>query len=313
MAASGGALIECIGVSKSYGETMALSDLTLSISSGQSFGLLGENGAGKSTLVRLLMGFIAPTSGSLCVLGERDVMRAHSRIGYVHEKLVFEPRFTGREYLLHFGALAGYPFKTNRTRVEEVLEQTELTAVADRRVGAYSKGMQQRLSIALALLRDPELFILDEPTSGLDPLSQWELRRVIAALHASGRTILFCSHNLAEVEDLCDVVGILRRGRLIRYGAVADLLLVADTVEIVLGGEEESSVVAVRLGIVDATLEAEGHILRISSAAQVRILAALVQAQIPLVSLNPMSRTLEDVYVRETRSAAAAAQSAVRR
>jgi ABC-2 type transport system ATP-binding protein len=305
MAATDGALIECIGVSKIYGGTTALRDLTLSISPGQSFGLLGENGAGKSTLVRLLMGFIAPTAGGLRVLGERDVMRAHSRIGYVHEQLLFEPRFTGREYLLHFGALAGYQDKPNRARVEEVLAKTDLTAAADRRVGAYSKGMQQRLAIALALLRDPELFILDEPTSGLDPLSQWELRQLIAALHASGRTILLCSHNLAEVEDLCDVVGILRRGRLIRYGAVADLLRVTDTVEIVLGGDEESSRVAVRLGIADATLEADGHILRIAAPGQARVLAALVEARIPIVSLNPMSRTLEDVYVRETRAAAA--------
>jgi ABC-2 type transport system ATP-binding protein len=289
---------------KELGGTLALRDLTLSVLPGQCLGLLGENGAGKSTLVRLLMGFIAPTAGSLRVLGERDVMRAHGRIGYVHEQLLFEPRFSAREYLLHFGALAGYKVKMNRTRAEEVLEQTGLVAVADRWVGAYSKGMQQRLAIALALLRDPEIFILDEPTSGLDPLSQWELRRMIAALHASGRTIFLCSHNLAEVEDLCDVVGILRRGRLIRYGAVADLLRVADTVEIVLGGDEDSGIVAARLAILDATLEAEGHILRISSSAQARVLAALVEARIPLVSLNPMSRTLEDVYVRETRSAA---------
>jgi ABC-2 type transport system ATP-binding protein len=167
--------------------------------------------------------------------------------------------------------------------------------------------MQQRLAIALALLRDPELLILDEPTSGLDPLSQWEIRQLISALHASGRTILLSSHYLAEVEELCDVVGILRRGRLTRYGSVAQLLHVADTVEIVLGGDEDSGAIASRLGVTDLVLEAEGHSLRLPGDAQARVLATLIEAQVPLVSLNPLSRRLEDVYVQEAERSAPSA------
>jgi ABC-2 type transport system ATP-binding protein len=310
MAANRRVLIQCSGVSKSFGRTRALSDLTLTISRGESFGLLGENGAGKSTLVRLLMGFIAPTTGSVQVLGETDVERGHSRIGYVHERLVFEPHFTAQEYLRHFAELAGYHGEVIRSRVEAALAQVHLTDSADRRIGAYSKGMQQRLAIALALLRDPELLILDEPTSGLDPLSQWEIRQVISALHASGRTILLSSHYLAEVEQLCDVVGILRRGRLIRCGSVTELLRVADTVEIVLGGDEESGAITARLGLADAVLEAVGYTLRIPSDAQSRVLARLIEAQIPLVSLNPLSRSLEDVYVQEAHSEPSATQRA---
>jgi ABC-2 type transport system ATP-binding protein len=310
MAANRRALIQCSGVSKSFGPTRALSDLTLTITEGESFGLLGENGAGKSTLVRLLLGFITPTTGSLQVLGERDVQRAHSRVGYVHERLVFDPHFTAQEYVWHFAELAGYHGEAIRSHVEAALAQVHLTDAADRRIGAYSRGMQQRLAIALALLRDPELLILDEPTSGLDPLSQWEIRQLISALHASGRTILLSSHYLAEVEQLCDVVGILRRGRLIRYGSVTELLRVADTVEIVLGGDEESGAITARLGIADAVLEADGRSLRIPCDAQARVLARLIEAQIPLVSLNPLSRRLEDVYVQDVHSELSATQSA---
>ncbi|PWT70372.1 MAG: hypothetical protein C5B60_12250 [Chloroflexi bacterium] len=309
MAANRRTLIQCSGVSKSFGRTRALSDLTLTITEGESFGLLGENGAGKSTLVRLLMGFIVPTAGSLQVLGDRDVQRVHRRVGYVHERLVFDPHFTAQEYLRHFAELAGDQGEGIRSHVEAALAQVHLTDAADRRVGAYSKGMQQRLAIALALLRDPELLILDEPTSGLDPLSQWEIRQVISGLHASGRTILLSSHYLAEVEELCDVVGILRRGRLIRYGSVAELLRVADTVEIVLGGHEESGAIAARLAIADIVLEAEGHSLRIPGDSQARVLARLVESQIPLVSLNPLSRRLEDVYVQEAQSEPTAAHT----
>ncbi|MEO8953944.1 MAG: ABC transporter ATP-binding protein [Ktedonobacteraceae bacterium] len=296
-------IIECIELTKAYGKHIALNNLTLTINEGTSFGLLGENGAGKSTLVRLLMGFIFPTSGRVRVLGEEQVARAHARIGYAHERPIFETRFSGRSYLAYLGKLAGLWDTTNKTRITEVLEQVNLQEAADRSIGTYSKGMLQRLAIAQSLIANPALLILDEPTSGLDPRSQWEIRQIIAALRKQGKAVLLCSHYLAEVEALCDSVGILRRGELILSGTVADLLHAQDVVEIVMAHDQSATEVVAHLNIADQIIEAQGNVLRITDKTQTNILSALVQANIAIASLNPLSRTLEDVYVQTTRAA----------
>src|SRR5438046_1796924 len=146
-------IIECIELTKAYStQSVALKNLNLIINEGASFGLLGENGAGKSTLVRLLMGFIFPTAGRVRVLGEEQVARAHARIGYAHERPIFETRFSGRKYLAYLGKLAGLWGTANSIRIEEVLEQVNLQEVAERAIGTYSKGMLQRLAIAQALM-----------------------------------------------------------------------------------------------------------------------------------------------------------------
>jgi ABC-2 type transport system ATP-binding protein len=297
------AAIECVSLTRLYeGQVAALNDLTLTVPRGAAFGLLGENGAGKSTLVRLLMGFIFPTSGLVRVLGESVVARAHPRIGYVHERPIFEPRFTGRRYLRYFAELSGFWGRENQARVQIALERVGLRAVADRQVGGYSKGMLQRLAIAQALLTDPELLILDEVTSGIDAGSQWELRRMIAELSRQGKTILLCSHYMAEVEALCESVAILRKGRLVLSGDVSHLLRLRDAVEITLAGEQQASEVVAALGLGEQVLEARENLLRIPAAAQPAVLAALVAANIPIHSLHPLTQTLEDLYVRVTRS-----------
>src|SRR5579859_2326213 len=160
-------LVTCAGLTKIYQTgIVALNNLTLTIEPGMSFGLMGENGAGKSTLVRLLMGFIFPTRGSLTILGESDVRRVHPRIGYLHERPYVELRFTGRRYLTYMAELSGLWGNANRQRVSSVLEQVDLASSADEKLSTYSKGMLQRLSIAQTLLTDPHLLILDEPTNG---------------------------------------------------------------------------------------------------------------------------------------------------
>jgi ABC-2 type transport system ATP-binding protein len=298
-------VVECTDLSKTYGKRVtALHNLNLTINEGISFGLLGENGAGKSTLVKLLMGFIFPTAGNVRVLGEERVARAHARIGYVHERPIFETRFSGRAYLTYLGKLAGLWGAKNRMRIDEVLEQVNLREAADRAIGTYSKGMMQRLAIAQALMTDPAFLILDEPTSGLDPRSQWEIRQVIAGLRKQGKTILLCSHYLAEVEMLCDAVCILLRGELILSGRVVDLLHSQDAVEIVLADDQSADTVAASLGLGETIIEAQGNVLRVPGKAQQAVLAALVAADIAIMSLNPLRRTLEDVYVQTTRAAA---------
>jgi ABC-2 type transport system ATP-binding protein len=285
------AAIECVGLTKVYdGQVAALNDLTLAVRRGAAFGLLGENGAGKSTLVRLLMGFIFPTAGLVRVLGESEVARAHPRIGYVHERPIFEPRFSGRQYLRYFAELSGIWGRANEARVQTALEQVGLGDAADRKVGGYSKGMLQRLAIAQALLTDPELLILDEVTSGIDAGSQWELRRMIAGLSSEGKTVLLCSHYMAEVEALCEQVAILRRGRL------------RNVVELTLAGDQQAAEVVAALGLEAQVLEARENVLRFAADAQPAMLAALVAANVPIHALQPLTRTLEEVYVQATRA-----------
>ena len=295
-------VVTCTNLSKVYESgTIALKELTLSIEQGMSFGLLGENGAGKSTLVRLIMGFILPTQGELRVLGERKVSLAHPRIGYLHERPYVELHFTGRKYLTYMAQLSGYWSNLNERRVSEVLELVQLSAASDKKLGGYSKGMLQRLCIAQALLTEPEFLILDEPTAGLDPYSQWEVRQVINELRRRGKTLLICSHYLAEIEMLCDTVGILQQGRLIQRGAVTDLIHAQDAVEIRLHNELLASEIVARLELGEHVLEMERNLLRIRASAQPAVLTALVRAQIPIQALNPQSRTLEEVYIQATR------------
>ena len=296
-------VLECVDLTKAYGSrVIALNNLTLTINQGTSFGLLGENGAGKSTLVRMIMGFIFPTSGHIRVFGEENVSLPHPKIGYVHERPIFESRFTGRAYLTYLGELSGLWDDANRTRIQALLEQVNLHEAADRNIGTYSKGMLQRLAIAQALLTNPELLILDEPTSGLDPRSQWEVRQIVAGLRKEGKTILLCSHYLSEVEALCDFVCILRRGHLLLTGAVTDLLHSQGIVEIVLAHDRDANKVVTQLGITGQVTETQGNLLRLADSAQANVLAQLVNANIPIVSLTPVNRTLEEVYVRTTQA-----------
>lgn len=296
-------IIECIDLSKAYGKRVtALKNINLTIEQGHSFGLLGENGAGKSTLVRIILGFLYPSSGSIRVLGEEHVARAHARIGYVHERPIFETRFSGRAYLSYLAELSGLWHADNAERITDLLAQVNLVEAANRPIGTYSKGMLQRLAIAHALITNPELLILDEPTSGLDPRSQWEIRQLLTTLRKQGKTLLICSHYLAEVEALCDSVGILRRGQLILSGSVADLLHSQGIVEIVLDQQHNAQKIVAQLGLSDQVIEAQGNLLRITEDQQTSILAKLVNANITITSLNPVNRTLEEVYVKTTQS-----------
>jgi ABC-2 type transport system ATP-binding protein len=305
MKADSPAVVICEGLTKVYQTgVIALNELTLTIEPGMSFGLMGENGAGKSTLVRLLMGFIFPTKGQLSVLGETDVRRAHSRIGYLHERPYVELRFTARSYLAYLAQLSRLSYAVNRQRVQSVLEQVDLSAGADERLATYSKGMLQRLSIAQTLLTDPQMLILDEPTNGLDPYSQWQVRQIIAELRRQGKTLLICSHYLAEVEMLCDTVGILQHGQLVQSGAVTDLVHTKNAVEIVLVEGHIACEIVNRLGIADNIVKMQNNILRIDAESQEIVLAALVNANVQIHSLNPISQTLEEVYINTTRPGA---------
>lgn len=211
------------GVSKTYRrshlgrvtETVGLAGLDLEVAQGEVFGLLGLNGAGKTTAIKLLMGLHLPTTGEVSVLGRRvpdvDVL---GRIGYAPESAYLNKALSGRENLRLFAALSKLPRAGREERVAEMLARVGLEKAADRPLSEYSKGMLQRASLAQALIHDPELVVLDEPVTGLDPLAIKEVRALILWLKGRGKTVLFSSHDISEVERVCDRIGILSGGRL---------------------------------------------------------------------------------------------------
>ncbi|HEX2295748.1 MAG TPA: ABC transporter ATP-binding protein [Actinomycetota bacterium] len=222
------AVIEVRGLKKDYrrlrgGTTRALDGLDLEVEAGGVFGFLGPNGSGKTTTFRCLLGLARPTSGTCRILGadsQRDLHRVVARVGSIVETPALFPTFSGRRNLELLAALHDLP----DTRVEEVLESVGLADRARHAVKTYSLGMRQRLALAGALLKDPELLLLDEPANGLDPAGIREVRELLRSLAREGRTVVVSSHILSEVQLMCDRVAIVSRGRLVAQGDVDDLL-----------------------------------------------------------------------------------------
>jgi ABC-type multidrug transport system ATPase subunit len=213
-------VVETRGLSKRFGEVQAVDDLTMGVRRGEIYGFLGPNGAGKTTTLRMLLGLARPSSGEATVLGARPGSpRALARTGAMVEAPGLYPFLSGRDNLRVLASHAGAP----PVRIRMVLEQVGLADQADRRFGTYSQGMKQRLGVAAALLKDPELLVLDEPTTGLDPGGIAEMREFLRGLGREGRTVLLSSHLMVEVEQVCDRVGVLHKGTLIRKGTVEEL------------------------------------------------------------------------------------------
>lgn len=230
------AAIEMRNLSVSFaargGEIKALDTLNLRVEPGRVFGFLGPNGAGKTTAMHVLLGFIKPSAGDALIFGQ-DVRQslARERIGYLPEHPDLYRFMTGRELLSMTGRLFALRGARLRRRVEEVLQQTGIQAAADRRINTYSRGMLQRIGLAQALVNDPDLVILDEPTGGLDPIGRLAIRKVIADLRARGKTVFFSSHELSEVELVCDHLAILAHGRVLVHGPADDLVPPGESLE----------------------------------------------------------------------------------
>lgn len=198
-------------------ETVGVEEVSLEVRSGEVFGLLGLNGAGKSTTIKLILGLHRPTRGRVELLGaEMPDVRTLRRVGYLPEGAYLNRELTGREIVSFFAHLSGVPGGDRRRAVQETLARVGMAAAADDRGAQYSKGMLQRISMAQALVHDPEVLVLDEPGTGLDPLATKELREMILWLRRRGRTVFFSSHSISEVEQVCDRIGILSEGRLAR-------------------------------------------------------------------------------------------------
>ncbi|MCS7079032.1 MAG: ABC transporter ATP-binding protein [Chloracidobacterium sp.] len=216
-------VIEAAGLRKVFGDKIAVADLSFRVAAGEVFGFLGPNGAGKTTAMKMLLGLVHPTAGRGCVLGHPVGSRESRRwVGFLPEHFRFHDWMTGRELLDFHGRLHGLAASVRAERVKDLLAQVDLTEAADRPLRTYSKGMQQRLGLAQALIHRPRLVFLDEPTSGLDPIGRILVRDLILRLRDEGVTVFFNSHILGDVEAVCDRVVFLKRGRVIYEAALRE-------------------------------------------------------------------------------------------
>ena len=214
---------------------VAVRDLNLRVAPGQIYGLLGPNGSGKSTTLKIILGLVPPTKGSTAIFGrDSNLVASREAVGFLPENPYFYKYLTGRETLRFYGKLCGLRGVRLRERVAELLDLVGLTSAADRRLGGYSKGMLQRIGLAQALVQEPKLIVLDEPTAGVDPVGAREIRDLILDLKRRGITVLLSSHLLEQVQEICDRVGILADGVLVREGALDDLLAIENQTEFVL-------------------------------------------------------------------------------
>ena len=237
----------------------AVDDLSLRVPAGQVFGLLGPNGSGKSTTIKIILGLLEPTAGGCRVFGLPSTqVEARVDVGYLPESPYFYRHLSGRELVRFYARICGLGGAKVAPRVAEVIDWVGLTEAADRLVGTYSKGMLQRIGLAQALVHNPRLVILDEPTSGVDPVGAAAISELILQLKAQGKTVLITSHLLTQIEEICDRVAILDRGRLILDGAVCDLVGRAQRQALIVEKLSPSELQELRgwLGLRGRTLEA---------------------------------------------------------
>jgi ABC-2 type transport system ATP-binding protein len=216
------------------GSITAVRDLSLTVEAGHVYGLLGPNGSGKSTTMKIILGLVTPTSGRTFIF-DKDSSDVESReaVGFLPENPYFYKFLTGGETLRFYGKLCGLRGAKLRERTKELLALVGLEDAADRRVGGYSKGMLQRIGLAQALVQEPRLLVLDEPTAGVDPAGSRQIRDLILKFKGRGITVLLCSHLLSQVQEICDRIGIMHRGSLIREGQLDELIAIENQTEFV--------------------------------------------------------------------------------
>lgn len=213
----------------------AVKDLSLEVEAGQVYGLLGPNGSGKSTTMKIVLGLVKPTAGRTEIFGrESSEVESHEEVGFLPENPYFYKFLTGEETLRFFGRLCGLHGAKLRERAKELLKLVGLEDAADRRIGGYSKGMLQRIGLAQALIQEPRLLVLDEPTAGVDPAGSREIRDLILDFKKRGMTVLLCSHLLGQVQEICDRIGILHEGSLVREGRLDELISIENQTELIL-------------------------------------------------------------------------------
>jgi ABC-type multidrug transport system ATPase subunit len=291
-------VIETHDITKRFGDNVAVDHLSLRVRRGEVFGFLGPNGAGKTTTLRMLLGLARPTSGGASVLGAPPgSSESVAHIGALVESPGFYPSLSGRDNLRVLAHHSGTP----RQRVESVLDEVGLADRAKDRFATYSQGMKQRLGVAAALLKDPELLILDEPTNGLDPAGMAEMRSFIRGLGSGSRTVLLSSHLMNEVEQICDRAAVISRGALVKEGTV-DELRGGNVLRVVARPLERALHLVRGLPEVEAVATIDGALrVRTDPAAAPEINHMLVSAGIAVSELGPDRASLEEVFLELTR------------
>lgn len=291
-------LVETDGLSKRYGSITAVDRVSLAVRRGEVYGFLGPNGAGKTTTLRMLLGLVGPTGGTAMVLGHPPGHPAGlARLGALVEAPGFYPYLSGRDNLRVVAHLAG----VDRAGIEPALERVGLGRRAKDRFKTYSQGMKQRLGVAAALIKQPELLLLDEPTNGLDPSGMADMRVLLTELSQSGHTVMLSSHLLGEVEQVCHRVGVIARGKLIAQSTVEELRAGGTSLVVRARPLDRARSVAERLlgaervSVVDGALHLAAEA---SQAAQVN--RELVGAQVEVSELRPAQRSLEDIFLELT-------------
>ena len=290
------------GLVKRYGELVAVDHVDLSVEKGDVFGYLGPNGAGKTTSLRMLLGLIRPTEGSIELFGRDPMVEGAKALdgvaGFV-EGPRFYPYLSGRKNLRLLAALDD---GDSRSRIDEVLDIVELRDRAGDKVGGYSHGMRQRLGIAAALLRDPRLLLLDEPTTGLDPAGMRDMRDLVRRLAGEGITVLLSSHLLAEVEELCNRVAIIRRGSIVYEGSLEDLLATASTgYRLHTTEQDRAKTLLLNQPGVSQVASVDGYLrFQADEAVVAATTIALGQARIGVTALVPERASLEDLFLDMT-------------
>jgi ABC-2 type transport system ATP-binding protein len=312
-------MIQARGLCRQFGQFVAVDDLSLSVPDGTLLALLGPNGAGKTTTVRMLAGLLAPTAGEATVAGcdiRADAAGVRARIGLVTDAPGLHDQMTPAAYLDFFGQIYGLGTSARRQRIGDLLGLFDLQDAANQRMAGFSRGMQQKVALARALLHDPSVVFLDEPTAGLDPLAARTVRELIVGLKHAQRSIVLCTHDLDEAERLADTVAILRRGRIVasdRPGALRASASRETLVQVRLSQPcADALVLAAAIdGVLDATVEraidTSGVILTYRAQDPERVnpdvIAGLVAAGARIVSVTASAASLEDVYATAVRGA----------
>lgn len=290
--------IHTVDLGKRYGNNVALASLSMTVPKGEVFGFLGPNGAGKTTAVKLFVGLTCPTSGEGWLLGQPIGDRAtRRRIGYLPELFRYQAWLSAREVLLLHCELARLPRREWKEEIVHALDTVGLRDRANDRVGTFSKGMQQRLGLGVALLGRPELVFLDEPTSALDPVGRHDVREIIRDLKTRGTAVFLNSHLLGEVEQICDRVAVIDKGRVIAIGSMDELRGVENVVRLKIGGVDgESRNIMAHFGEVEA--EGDWYVIHGMESQRVPdLLTELVRLGTRVYAVEPTRHTLEERFL----------------
>jgi len=276
----------------------AVKNLNLEVHRGEIFGFLGPNGAGKTTTIKVLLGIIYPTEGEAYVLGQpAGDPKNHYKISYLPENPYFYDYMTGREILTFYAKLFGIGEPERSKRVNELLDRVGLSRAADQTLRTYSKGMLQRIGLAQCLINDPELLILDEPTAGLDPIAHIDIRDMILDLRNQGKTLFISSHQLSDVERVCDRVAILNKGVMVQLGRIEELLA-GGHVEVIADKVPDNAVEPIRqLGGKVSLHDGRLIVEQPDNGSVDRVIDIVRAAGGHIISVKPYRRTLEDLFV----------------